>query len=61
MNAQQKYYHKNKSDPYFKLCHAISLAKYRDTHREEYNKYMREYRRNKKAKLLTNKQTTVIL
>ncbi len=48
MTPQQKYYLKHKDDPYFKLCQAVALIKYRDNNREKYNEYMREYKRRKK-------------
>lgn len=48
MTPQQKYYQKNKNDPYFKLCQAVARAKSRDKHRAKYNAYMRGYRKDKK-------------
>jgi len=50
--AQQKYYNKIRENPEYNEKNKEATIEWRKEHREEYNKYMREYRQRKKEEKL---------
>lgn len=58
-NAQKRYYEKKKQDPEYMAKLAETSKQWKKDHREEHNKYMREYRARKKEenKSIKNEST----
>ena len=49
-NANKRYYEKKKQDPEYMAKLAENSRQWKNEHREEHNKYMREYRQRKKGR-----------
>jgi len=55
-NANKRYYEKKKQDPEYMTKLAENSRKWKSEHREEHNKYMREYRQRKKEEKKNNEE-----